>query len=79
MKKDREEILILSTGGTIEAPRYPRGYENEPVFTETSIIPRLFEKHKFNYPYNLKVLFMKDSRYISESDRYCIFEEILLH
>jgi L-asparaginase/Glu-tRNA(Gln) amidotransferase subunit D len=69
MKKGREEILIIATGGTIEAPRYPKGYENEPVFNNSSIIPDLLLKNKYNYPYKIEIPFLKDSRYLNDSDR----------
>jgi L-asparaginase len=69
MKQGREEILIIATGGTIEAPRYPNGYEGEVVFQGDSIISEIFKKHKYNYPYQIKIPFLKDSRYLNDLDR----------
>lgn len=74
MKKGREEILIIATGGTIEAPRYPAGYDNKPVFNSTSVISELFKQCNYNYPYALTIPFMKDSRYVNDIDR-----EVLLN
>jgi len=79
MKKGREEILIIATGGTIEAPRYPNGYDRDPAFNTTSVIPALFEKYKYNYPYAFAIPFMKDSRHITDADREKISEVIASH
>jgi L-asparaginase len=69
MKKGREKVLIIATGGTIESPRYPDGYDEKPVFNKESVIPALFERGKFNYTYEIKVPFLNDSRYITDKDR----------
>lgn len=76
MKKGREKVLIIITGGTIESPRYPNGYDEPPIFNQQSIIPTLFERAQFNYPFELQIPFLKDSRYISNEDRQALVELI---
>jgi len=74
VKKPRPSVLIVATGGTIESLHYPQGTKFAPESRDHSLIPGIFSQNKFNYPYEIVVPFMKDSRFFDSSDLDSIFQ-----
>lgn len=74
VKKPRPSVLIVATGGTIESLYYPQGTKFPPEPRDYSLIPEILSKNKFNYPYEIVIPFMKDSRFFDSSDLDSIFE-----
>lgn len=75
-RNGRETVLIVATGGTIEALHYPNGTQFAPDPRSTSVLPELLSKVNCQYPYELVIPFMKDSRFLTQEDLELLFETI---
>lgn len=71
------DVLIITTGGTIEG----LDYSTEKEIPESSIkritIGELVQKIEIHTKYTVKTLFSKDSRFITKKDRELLLETIL--
>lgn len=76
-RTERPTVLIVATGGTIEALDYPKGKRFPPEERDTSVIPNLLEKASFGYPYRITIPFMKDSRFLTDEDLELLLKSIV--
>ena len=65
-------IKIFITGGTIDDLNY--GYEDKKQNSPKSLIPALLKQARLSEKYDAEVLFMKDSRLVTDEERKIIFE-----
>ena len=65
-------IKIFITGGTIDDLNY--GYEDKKQNSTKSLIPALLKQARLSEKYDAEVLFMKDSRLVTDEERKIIFE-----
>lgn len=76
-RKGRETVFIVATGGTIEALHYPNGTQFAPDPRSTSVLPELLSKVNCQYPYEIAIPFMKDSRFMKQEDLELLFETLI--
>ena len=60
-------IRILVTGGTIDGLDYSD--ESQAPRGKKSLVPKILRESRIAHPYSTCVLFMRDSKFVSEADR----------
>ena len=66
-------IRVLITGGTLDAFDYAK--ESDSPKRRYSLVPRIFEQSRITSDYSVSVLFLKDSKFITQKDRERIANE----